>query len=235
MLSSTFVQGCTLAFRDQGSGEPVVSIRGAGPHGDGWLPQINDLRDNFRTISFDNRGMAASQPLGAPLTIERMASDTVAIMEAAGVASAHIVGHSLGGCIAQQVALTTPLRVKSLSLLCTSACGADATDLSWKMIWLGIRTRLGTRRMRRRAFLQMVLSENYLARCDCDQVALELAPMFGHDLAETPPVVLKQLNALKHFNATARGRACDPHTGGECRTRYHLSTTLRQGLSRSRP
>jgi pimeloyl-ACP methyl ester carboxylesterase len=65
-----------------------------------------------------------------------MASDTVAILEATGVASAHIVGHSLGGCIAQQVALTTPLRVKSLSLFCTSARGADATDLSWTMIWL---------------------------------------------------------------------------------------------------
>jgi hypothetical protein len=48
--------------------------------------------------------------------------------------------------------------------------------------------------------------ENYLASCDCDQVALELEPLFGHDLAETPPVVLKQLNALKHFNATARLR-----------------------------
>jgi pimeloyl-ACP methyl ester carboxylesterase len=54
-----------------------------------------------------------------------MASDTVAILEATGVASAHIVGHSLGGCIAQQVALPMPLRVKSLSLLCTSARGAD--------------------------------------------------------------------------------------------------------------
>ena len=67
MLSSTFVQGYTLAFRDQGSGEPVVFIQGSGLHGNGWLPQINDLRDNFRTISFDNHGMAASQPLGAPL------------------------------------------------------------------------------------------------------------------------------------------------------------------------
>jgi hypothetical protein len=59
MLSSTFVQGCALAFRDQGSGEPVVPIQGAGLHGGGWLPQINSLRDNFRTISFDNRGIAA--------------------------------------------------------------------------------------------------------------------------------------------------------------------------------
>jgi pimeloyl-ACP methyl ester carboxylesterase len=58
--------------------------------------------------------------------------------------------------------------------------------------------------MRRLAFLQMVLSEDYLARCDRDQVALELAPLFGHDLAQTPPVVLKQLNALRRFNATAR-------------------------------
>jgi pimeloyl-ACP methyl ester carboxylesterase len=147
--------------------------------------------------------MASSQPVGLPITIEQMASDTLAIMDAAQIPSAHLVGHSLGGCVAQQIALTAPGRVKSLALLCTSARGADATDLTLAMLWLGIRTRLGTRRMRRLAFLQMVLSTSYLATHDRDQIARELAPIFGHDLGDTPPIVMKQLHALKSFNAGA--------------------------------
>jgi pimeloyl-ACP methyl ester carboxylesterase len=78
------------------------------------------------------------------------------------------------------------------------------TGLSRKMLWLGIRTRVGTRRWRRLAFLQMVLSPDYLATHNRDQIALDLAPLFGHDLGDTPPVVMKQLAALKRFNATAR-------------------------------
>jgi pimeloyl-ACP methyl ester carboxylesterase len=204
MSSDTHFLGCTFAFREQGSGEPIVFIQGVGLHGDGWQPQTRDLSRRFRTISFDNRGMGASQPLGAPLTAELMASDTLAIMDAAGMSSAHLVGHSLGGCIAQQVALDAPQRVKSLSLLCTSARGADATDLSWKMLRLGIRSRVGLRRMRRLAFLEMVLSPQYLNTHDREQTALDLAPIFGHDLADTPPVVMKQLTALKRFNTTSR-------------------------------
>jgi pimeloyl-ACP methyl ester carboxylesterase len=204
MLARTLFHGCNLAFRDEGSGEPIIFIQGVGLHGDGWLPQTSGLGTSFRTISFDNRGMAVSQPLGARLAIELMAADTLAVMDAAGIASAHLVGHSLGGCIAQQVALISPQRVKSLSLLCTSARGADATDPSLKMLWLGIRSRVGTRRMRRLAFLEMVLSPGYLASHDREQTALDLAPIFGHDLGDIPPVVMKQLTALKRFDTTAR-------------------------------
>ena len=191
-------------MHEEGAGEPVVFIQGVGLHGDGWLPQTTELRKHFRTITFDNRGMGASQPAALPLTVEQMAVDTIAIMDAKGIASAHLVGHSMGGCIAQKIALAVPHRVKSLSLLCTSACGADATKLSWKMLWLGLRTRLGTRNLRRFAFLRMVLSKEYLATHDREQTALQLAPLFGHDLGDTPPVVMKQLKALKKFDVSTR-------------------------------
>jgi len=196
--------GCTFAYRHEGSGEPLLLIQGVGLHGDGWLPQAANLKDKFRVITFDNRGMGASQPIGAPLTVEQMAADALAIMDAEGIRAAHIIGHSLGGCVAQAIALTSPDRVKSLALLCTSARGADATDLTFAMLWLGMRTRLGSRRMRRSAFLQLVLSPSYFAANDPDRIARELEPLFGHDLADTPPIVMRQLQALKRFDATAR-------------------------------
>jgi pimeloyl-ACP methyl ester carboxylesterase len=204
MPQSISVQGCSLSFAQQGSGAPVVFIQGVGLHGEGWRPQTGVLQTAYRCVSFDNRGMGASQPLTAQLTLKQMATDTLAVMDAAGIASAHLVGHSLGGCIAQQVALAFPSRVKSLALLCTSARGADATDLRWPMFLLGLRCHVGTVAMRRRAFLEIVMSRVYRATHDPDKTAAELAPLFGHDLGMSPPGVMKQLAALKTFDARAR-------------------------------
>jgi pimeloyl-ACP methyl ester carboxylesterase len=204
MPHTTLFQGCTFSYTIQGDGEPVVFVQGTGLHGDGWRPQTDALRNRFRCLTFDNRGMAHSQPPATRITVPQMALDTFAIMDAANITSAHIVGHSLGGCVAQQMALLDPARIKSLSLLCTSARGADATRLTWKMAWLGARSRIGTRQMRRLAFLQMVLSPQYLATCDQKKVAEDLAPIFGHDLADTPPIVMPQLGALKRFDVTSR-------------------------------
>ena len=88
-------------------------IQGAGMHGDGWLPQVEGLADQFRCLRFDNRGMGNSQPFGAPITIEQMAEDASVLMDAVGWQSAHVVGHSMGGLIAQHIALSQPSRVRN--------------------------------------------------------------------------------------------------------------------------
>lgn len=92
MPQSVSVQGCSLSFGEQGSGDPVVFIQGVGLHGEGWRSQTGVLQRAYRCVSFDNRGMGASQPLTGQLTLEQMATDTLAVMNAAGIASAHLVG-----------------------------------------------------------------------------------------------------------------------------------------------
>ena len=176
-------------------------IQGAGMHGDGWLPQIEGLRDVYSCLRFDNRGMGKSQPSGAPITIEQMAEDARILMDAAGWQSAHVVGHSIGGLIAQHLAITDPSRVSTLALLCTFARGKEATGFRGNMFWLGLRTFIGTRAMRRHAFLQMVFPRDYLAKVDRDELAEQLAPLFGHDLAGHPPVIRKQLAAISRYDA----------------------------------
>ena len=197
-------RGCQLHYELRGAGPPVVWIQGTGLHGGGWQPQVEELAARYACLTFDNRGMGTSQPQGVPLSIEQMAEDTLALMDAMGWESAHLVGHSMGGLIALQVALMARSRVRSLALLCTFARGADATRMTWPMFWTGLRTYVGTRRMRRRAFTSLVLPPFVLATSDVDAWAEKLAPIFGHDLADHPPIVMKQLAAMKACDLTER-------------------------------
>lgn len=197
-------RGCRFSCEVRGSGPPVVLVQGVGVAGSGWKPQVDELADGYRCLTFDNRGMGASQPPGAPITVAQMAEDALHLMTHLGWESAHVVGHSLGGPVALEMALAHPARVRSLALLCTCARGRDATRLSPELVWLGIRSRVGSRRMRRRAFLRMVMPEQALTGADPDAIAARLAPLFGHDLADQPPIAMKQLSALRAFDARDR-------------------------------
>ncbi|MBC8088031.1 MAG: alpha/beta fold hydrolase [Phycisphaerae bacterium] len=198
------VAGCRMSFSIDGAGTPVLFIQGTGVHGAAWQPQIDVLRAQHTCLSFDNRGMGKSQPQGAKITIPQMASDALALMDAAGWDDAHIVGHSLGGIVAQELALQAPMRVRSLSLLCTFSRGLDAMQLSPWMIWTGFRSRVGTRAMRRAAFLEFMLSPAELTQVDVAILAKQLEPVFGHDLADQPPVVIAQMRAMGGYDASPR-------------------------------
>jgi pimeloyl-ACP methyl ester carboxylesterase len=197
-------QGCTLSYRVSGAGEPVLFIQGVATAGDAWQPQIDGLADRYRCLSFDNRGLGRSQPASARLTVAQMADDARALLDAQGWASAHVVGHSLGGPIALELALSARARVRSLSLLCTFANGKDATRLTPYMFWWGMRTRVGTRAQRRAAFLRLVVPPAALAEGDPAALAARLGEVFGRDLADTPPVVSAQMAAMNAFDARAR-------------------------------
>ena len=144
------VSGATISYVRSGDGPGVLFIQGVGVVGEGWRPQVDALSRHFTCISFDNRGIGASLLEDGALSIDAMAGDAIAIMDAEGIDRFHVVGHSMGGVIAQAVALQAPTRVRTLSLLCTFARGRDATALSWPMLVMGLRTRIGTRAMRRR-------------------------------------------------------------------------------------
>ncbi|MCE9593270.1 MAG: alpha/beta hydrolase [Planctomycetes bacterium] len=188
-----------LAYRVRGAGRAVLWIQGVGVHGDGWRPQVDELAARFRCVTFDHRGLGSSDAPRGALTVASLAADALAVLDAERIESAHVVGHSLGGLVAQELALGARTRVKSLALLCTFANGREV-GRSARMAWLGLRTVVGTAAMRRNAFLEIVLSRGELAACDRVERARELAELFGHDLAVQPPVVSRQLAAL---------RACD--------------------------
>ena len=110
----------------------------------------------------------------------------------------------MGGVIAQEVALSAPSRVRSLSLLCTFARGAQGARLSWDLLVAGLRSRLGPRLARRRAFVELVMTREYLARVDRSALDATLSDLFGRDLADQPAIVMAQLKAMARYDALDR-------------------------------
>ncbi len=200
--------GASISYSRSGAGPPVLLIQGVGIVGNGWRPQVEGLADRYTLVTFDNRGMGGStlgEATRVPAySVEVLAADALAVMDAEDLDRFHVVGHSLGGVIAQEVALQAPDRVRSLALLCTFCRGRDGAGLTPDMFVMGIRTRLGTRAMRRNAFLELVMPAAVLRQMDRARLAEQLAPLFGHDLADQPPIVMTQVRALARYDARAR-------------------------------
>lgn len=99
---------------------PVLMIQGLGASKNAWNLQRIAMATRFRIISFDNRGAGRSDKPEEPFTLEQMADDAIAVLDAAGIDTAHVVGASMGGVISQIVAVKFPHRVRSLTLVCTA-------------------------------------------------------------------------------------------------------------------
>lgn len=134
----------TLRYLDVGQGTPVVLIHGlAGDHS-AWLAQVEALGRHHRVIAFDNRGAGASTQVDEPVSTADLAGDTLRLMDILGVPAAHVVGRSMGGAVAQHMALKAPERVLSLAL-CASFARLDPLGrrvlsnmreaLEWRMSW----------------------------------------------------------------------------------------------------
>ena len=198
-------RGARVSYTRTGTGAPVLLIQGVGAIGDAWRPQVEGLRDRFSLITFDNRGIGASTITDGSLSIEAMADDALAILDAEGIDRCHVVGHSMGGLIAMQLALTSPRRVRSLTLLSTFPDGQSGSRLTWANLWTGIRTVIGTKKSRRNAFMSLVISRRGM-REHRERLAEEMQLLFDRDLSRQPSIIRRQLRAMSRFDPTWRLR-----------------------------
>lgn len=124
------ISGLNISYKVEGEGEPLVMIQGLGSGKGGWLFQVPAFKKHYQVITFDNRGVGESDKPEGPYSMKGMATDTVGLMEYLGIKKAHILGISMGGMIAQEVAINYPEKVLKLILGCTCACHDETSGLT---------------------------------------------------------------------------------------------------------
>jgi pimeloyl-ACP methyl ester carboxylesterase len=131
----TSSNGVRIYWEEEGSGHPLLMIMGLSFSLAMWGELRPFLAQNFRTILFDNRCVGSSDSPLPPFSLATMAQDAIAVMDAAGVSSAHVLGVSMGGMIAQELALMAPDRVDRLTLGCTHCGGLQAVRAEWSVLY----------------------------------------------------------------------------------------------------
>lgn len=140
------VNGITMYYEQHGVGEPLLLINGLGADITLLAPLIAWFARSHRVVAFDNRGAGRTGKPDAPCTIGLMAADTAALMDALSPERVSVLGISMGGRIALELALSHPDRVGRLVLVSTSAAGRGKVTVSWPMrLLLPLRTPCGGR------------------------------------------------------------------------------------------
>jgi aminoacrylate hydrolase len=134
--------GVRIHYQETGHGEPLLLLAGVGGTTTDWGPNLPTLQTRFRAITLDHRGVGRSRAVGT-LTIERLAADVEAVMDDAGIERANFVGWSMGGIIAQHLAVQRPARIGRLVLVASMArppvpSGGGALTLAAAIVGRGL-------------------------------------------------------------------------------------------------
>ena len=125
------VNGITMYYEQHGAGEPLLLVNGLGSDITLLTSIITWFARSYRVVAFDNRGAGRTDKPDAPYTIGLMAKDTAALMDVLSLERANVLGISMGGRIALELALSCPARLGRLVLVSTSAAGRGKVAMSW--------------------------------------------------------------------------------------------------------
>lgn len=126
----TNANGIELAYQIHGEGQPLILITGVGYGMWFWHKIIPELSRHYRVIAFDNRGAGESDKPEGPYTVSMMAADTAGLLDNLGITQAYVFGHSLGGFIAQELAVTRPDLISKIILASTNSGGMKVIPIT---------------------------------------------------------------------------------------------------------
>ncbi len=192
--------GVRLYYEVAGTGDPVLLIAGLGADAHFWYKQVPALARRFQVITFDNRDTFRSDRAEAPYTVAAMAEDAAGLLEMLGIRAANVIGASLGGFIAQELALAHPERVRKLVLCCTSFGGPNALPIPPETLAV-LMSRSGDPERDLRAFLPLQIATDYL-----DTHAAEVDDYVAWRIAHAQPLdaYQRQLGAAVAHNTEDR-------------------------------
>lgn len=183
----------------QGEGEPIILIGGLNVDHTFWFSIANELSQSFKLVMPDNRGVGSSQIFEPECTTELMAEDIINLLDDLNIDTAHVMGHSLGGCIAQQLAIKYPERVNKLILCSTQCC---ITTL--KRFQINTTLQLMQSNIPREFIVKQVLSTLYSDIFFKNESMVEQSVKFAlsKPVEQSKKSYFYQINALLNHNTT---------------------------------
>jgi 3-oxoadipate enol-lactonase len=196
------IAGTDLYYERRGEGEPLLLIQGLGGNslhwGEGFL---GGLEDGFELILFDNRGAGRSGPLDGEHTIADLASDALGLLDVLEIDSAHVVGISMGGMVAQEIVLSAPERVRTLTLGCTFPGGPEATMTDMAVVGMLAEAVLsGDEERTLRVGYDVMIAAEYGGQEGAYELYAELARQYPAPV----PVLMAQLSAIMGHDTSER-------------------------------
>lgn len=183
-------QGVKIAYEIRGDGEPLALVHGLAYDRNGWGRFPDLLAQRFRVVLIDNRGVGESDAPEGPYAVTQMAADVVAVLDDAGIERTNLFGVSLGGFIAQELALTSPERLAKLILASTAPGGPKAHP----MPAAGLEAFGKYPTMEREAGLRLMV-ENSLGERGVRDVPGLADAIFAYRLAHAPSLAAWQAQA----------------------------------------
>jgi pimeloyl-ACP methyl ester carboxylesterase len=203
-MAYAIINGIRMHYDVAGTADAVLLISGLSMPGAMWAPQVKALAPHFRVITYDTRGVGETDLPPEPVyTVGQMADDAAALLRQLKIARAHVVGISMGGTVAQELALRHPQLVRSLVLVSTWV-KTDARFIQAVESWVSLASRVPIEERYRHVFFPWIFSPAFFEKKDNVETAFRGAMAYPHQTKAE--AIERQARGIFTWNGTRVGR-----------------------------